>query len=370
MAKKQVYIIEGSGYSIYAGNDLSSAYSSFFKKAIYSSYFILVDEHTETHCLPLFLKRSKIKAAIIKIKSGEKNKTLSTCEKVWETLTHSNADRNALLINLGGGVIGDLGGFAASCYKRGIDFVQVPTTLLSMVDSSVGGKLGIDFKGFKNQIGVFAQPKAVFADLSFLNTLPEREIKSGYAEIIKHSLIADAKMFKQISQSEEFVIDEKLVAENISIKNKIVKKDFKEQNIRKALNFGHTIGHGVESLSLQKDKKPLLHGEAVIIGMMMESYISYLHHLISKNIFIYIYNYLMNVSANRNILKEEKEPIFALMLNDKKNQHGAINFTLLSAVGKFKTDQTAGKEEIFKAIDFYNKTIEMNRTGNSLSEIT
>ena len=233
---------------------------------------ILVDENTTKYCLPL-LNLKEI--SIIEIESGERNKTLKTCQQIWEFFTKLNFSRNSLMINLGGGVIGDMGGFAAAVYKRGIKFVNVPTTLLSQVDASVGGKLGIDFEGFKNHIGVFQTPYRVIIDTNFLTTLSEKEKKSGYAEVLKHALIKDKKYWEQLKKcSFEKLQWNEIVAKSVAIKHEVVQEDPKENGLRKILNFGHTLGHAIESFCLNT-KQPLLHGEAIAMGIILESYLSW-----------------------------------------------------------------------------------------------
>ncbi|MEQ8926380.1 MAG: 3-dehydroquinate synthase family protein, partial [Fulvivirga sp.] len=244
-----------------------------------SKVAVLVDENTHEHCLPHLGIKDFV---LIRINSGEVHKNLATCQFIWETLTDHGFDRQGLLLNLGGGVIGDMGGFCASTYKRGIRFVNIPTTLLAQVDASVGGKLGIDFNRFKNHIGIFAEPEAVIIDPFFLETLPANELRSGFAEVIKHHLIRDLDGWKQLSQSKMETLNWlEVIKHSVEIKNDIVIKDPKESGVRKILNFGHTIGHALESHYLNSDE-PLLHGEAIALGMICESHISYQKNMISK----------------------------------------------------------------------------------------
>ena len=249
--------IKAIDYSIWIGeNSLSK-----FGISTYSKVAILVDENTKRDCLH---KLPKIEnAIIIEIKSGEEYKNISTCNFIWEQLTINNFDRNSLLINLGGGVIGDMGGFCAATYKRGLDFIHIPTTLLAMVDASVGGKLGIDFKGFKNQIGLFNNPKAVLISPEFLETLAESELKSGFSEVVKHALISDNSLWVKLKNTPFTDFDwGDIIDTNVQIKNKIVLADPFEKGERKKLNFGHTFGHAIESYYLEKGT-PISHGEAV-----------------------------------------------------------------------------------------------------------
>ena len=244
-----------------------------------STIFILVDENTETNCLPLFLQELETESTIeiIEIESGEENKNLETCTGVWNALTELGADRKSLILNLGGGVITDLGGFVASTFKRGISFVNIPTTLLSMVDASVGGKTGVDLGVLKNQIGLFSDPKMVLIDPRYLQTVTDRELRSGVAEIIKYGLTYDVKLWDSIKLIEDLNYNtlNGLIHRSIEIKNNVVLEDPKEAGVRKVLNFGHTLGHAIESYFLKSDiKENLTHGEAIAIGMITETYIS------------------------------------------------------------------------------------------------
>ena len=255
--------IKAIDYSIWIGeNSLSKLDIS-----TYSKVAILVDENTKRDCL---YKLPKIEnPLIIEIKSGEEYKNISTCNFIWEQLTINNFDRNSLLINLGGGVIGDMGGFCAVTYKRGLEFIHIPTTLLAMVDASVGGKLGIDFKGFKNQIGLFHNPKAVLISTEFLDTLDESELKSGFAEVIKHALILDNPLWLKLKNTTFTDLDwEDIINHSVQIKNKIILEDPFEKGERKKLNFGHTFGHAIESYYLEKGT-PISHGEAIFMGMIL-----------------------------------------------------------------------------------------------------
>src|ERR1700758_1124811 len=268
--------LQSISYPIYFTNTLTEL-ADFVKKGNYSRFFVLTDENTGKHCLPVL--REHIDELdnydIIEINAGEESKSIDFCVGVWKMLIDFGADRQSLLINLGGGVISDMGGFAASTFKRGIDFVHVPTTLLSQVDASVGGKTGIDLDNIKNIIGTFTQPKAVFIEHEFLRTLPPRQILSGLAEMLKHGLIADATYWNELKYSDLDNPSAALVYHSIEIKNKVVIADPHEKGIRKSLNFGHTVGHAIETYSLMNDKDPLSHGEAIAVGMICEAYISH-----------------------------------------------------------------------------------------------
>jgi len=326
--------IKAIDYSIWIGeNSLSKLDIS-----TYSKVAILVDENTKRDCLH---KLPKIEnALIIEIKSGEEHKNISTCNLIWEQLTINNFDRNSLLINLGGGVIGDMGGFCAATYKRGLEFIHIPTTLLAMVDASVGGKLGIDFKGLKNQIGLFNNPKAVLISPEFLETLAESELKSGFAEVVKHALISDNSLWVKLKNTPFTDLDwEDIIDTSVQIKNKIVLADPFEKGERKKLNFGHTFGHAIESYYLEKGT-PISHGEAVFMGMILETEISDLSET-DKN---EIKNYILSNFALPYTPK--KSSLHKFLINDKKNQDGKINFTLLSGIGNCSFDNLFSLDEL------------------------
>ncbi|MEO6150002.1 MAG: 3-dehydroquinate synthase, partial [Mucilaginibacter sp.] len=263
------------------------------------------------------------------------------------------ADRKALMVNLGGGVITDMGGFAASTYKRGIDFVQVPTTLLSQVDASVGGKTGIDVDSVKNIIGTFTQPKAVFIDYDFLQTLPPRQTLSGLAEMLKHGLILDAAYWNRLKQSDLHNPAAELIHASVILKNKVVIEDPTEQHIRKSLNFGHTVGHAVETWSLTHDADPLTHGEAIAIGMLCEAYLSHKRTGLSKQELDEIQFVIGSLYQHYSLNSAMYEDVYTIMLKDKKNIDGKINCTLLNRIGKFTIDNICTKEELYEALDYY-----------------
>ena len=326
--------IKAIDYSIWIGeNSLSKLDIS-----TYSKVAILVDQNTMRDCL---FKLPQIEnALIIEIKSGEEYKNISTCNFIWEQLTINNFDRNALLINLGGGVISDMGGFCATTYKRGLEFIHIPTTLLAMVDASVGGKLGIDFKGFKNQIGLFNNPKAVLISSEFLETLAESELKSGFAEVVKHALISDNSLWLKLKNTPFTDLDwEDIIDTSVQIKNKIVLADPFEKGERKKLNFGHTFGHAIESYYLEK-RTPISHGEAVFMGMILETKISDLSET-EKN---EIKNYILSDFSLP--CTPKKSNLHKFLINDKKNQNGKINFTLLNGIGNCSFDNLFSLDEL------------------------
>ncbi|MBB6610893.1 3-dehydroquinate synthase [Pontibacter sp. Tf4] len=319
----------------------------------FSKVAVLVDENTLHHCYPL-VKPHLPAHDLIQIQSGEAHKTLQTCEHIWQRMTDLNLDRWSVLVNLGGGVIGDMGGFCAAVFKRGLYFVQVPTTLLAQVDASVGGKTGIDFHGLKNHIGVYKEPVGVFIDPGFLQTLPQREIKSGYAEIIKHWLIADGEMFLAQRHIGLFTENwEELIRHSVDIKAAVVEADPLEAGYRKILNFGHTIGHAVESYLLQKPGRELLHGEAIAIGMLCETYLSVKKELLSKEALDKIETFLVSVYEKVVFTEEDIQAMSHLALQDKKNTGATINCTLLEAIGRAVYDQPVTLPEIQEALRYY-----------------
>jgi 3-dehydroquinate synthase len=339
--------------TVYIEKEIAPILNRFLQSHTYNHITILVDARTKKYCYPL-IKASLPKHLLITIKSGEEYKNLNTCQEIWQQLTDRQLDRKALVINLGGGVIGDMGGFCASTYKRGIDFIQVPTTLLAQVDASVGGKLGIDFNGFKNHIGVFKDPVAVLVATEFLNTLPVNEIRSGFAEIIKHCLIADPDMWHRIRKRDLVQQQwEELVSHSIQIKQTIVQQDPTEKGLRKVLNLGHTIGHAVESYFLAQPKKKLLHGEAIAVGMIAESFLANQKGLLNDKDFSDIEEFLFAIYGKVKIKAEDIEAIAPLALQDKKNAEGKIQSVLLKGIGEPLIDQVLSIREIKDALDYY-----------------
>ncbi len=333
---------------------ISTSLSRYLAENSYSHVAILVDEYTNKHCLPLINSLLPAKFTKILIKSGEDHKTLQTCERIWDAMTKANIDRHGLLINLGGGVIGDMGGFCASTYKRGIDFIQIPTTLLAQVDASVGGKLGIDFQSFKNHIGVFQLPKTVLIDPNFIHTLPERQKLSGYAEIIKHCLIRDEEKWSEIShQGFDDINLADLISHSVEIKKAVVEEDPKEAGLRKILNFGHTLGHAVETYLLNLGKRRILHGEAIAVGMIMEAYLAYSRNLISRQELESIEIYLFETYGRVKLSMDEIPAIIKLTAQDKKNKGNEIRFSLLTGIGDCGYDIPVSASEMKKAIAYY-----------------
>lgn len=335
-------------------NDDFAALNQFLREKNYSKVFFLVDEHTEKHCLPLLISQLQIaEYDLIEVASGEENKNIDFCIGIWRMLIDFGADRNSLLINVGGGVITDMGGFAASTFKRGIDFVQIPTTLLAQVDASVGGKTGIDMNHLKNIIGTFAQPQAVFIDTFFLRTLPKRQLLSGFAEMLKHGLIADRAYFNLLKEASPETVDPQLIYHSINLKNEVVLQDPEEKGLRKILNFGHTVGHAVESFSLQNDPEPLTHGEAIVIGMVCESFLSVLKTGLSAAELVEIKETFGKFYEKYPIKEASVPAIIELMKSDKKNAGGKINCSLLTQIGQCTIDIFCNEEELYKSLSFY-----------------
>ena len=346
--------IQSDNYPIYFDNSIDELVK-FVKQGYYSRFFILTDENTAAHCLPLI--KSKVEDMdnfdIIEINAGEESKDIDFCIGIWKMLIDFGADRKSLLINLGGGVISDLGGFAASTFKRGIDFVHVPTTLLSQVDASVGGKTGIDIDSIKNIIGTFTPPKAVFIELAFLDTLSTRQLLSGLAEMLKHGLIADADYWQQLKSNDSLKPSAKLVYQSIAIKNKITIEDPHEKGIRKALNFGHTIGHAIETYSLINDADHLTHGEAIAIGMVCESYLAHTKTGLSTVELNEITETFAKLYPHYTINAASFDTLIEIMKKDKKNQSGNINCTLLTNIGHCVIDNICTEAELCESLLYY-----------------
>lgn len=347
--------LQSINYPIYFTNTLAEL-AKFVEQGNYSRSFVLTDENTGKHCLPLLRKHiDKLdNFDIIEINAGEESKNIDFCVGVWKMLIDYSADRQSLLINLGGGVISDLGGFAASTYKRGIDFVHVPTTLLSQVDASVGGKTGIDLDNIKNIIGTFTQPKAVFIEHEFLKTLPARQILSGLAEMLKHGLIADAGYWNTLKNSDLKRPSAELVYHSVEIKNKVVIEDPHEKGIRKSLNYGHTIGHAIETYSLMNDENPLTHGEAIAAGMICEAKLSNMKAGLSDLELAEITVVISALYPKYNFDEACFDTLYAIMLKDKKNQNGKINCSLLTNIGQCRIDNVCTQDELYESLRYYS----------------
>lgn len=353
--------IETKTYKVHFNSTGYYELNQYINKNNFSKVFILVDINTHKHCLPAFMANleTNLKIEVIEIESGEQHKTIDTCLGVWNALSELNADRKSILLNLGGGVVTDLGGFVASTFKRGIKYLNIPTSLLAMVDASVGGKTGVDLGPLKNQIGVINSGDMVLIDTTFLDTLPQNHLKSGLAEMLKHGLIKDRAYFETLTDLSKLTLNDldTLIYDSVIIKKDIITEDPNEQGIRKHLNFGHTLGHAIESYFLESEGKPeLLHGEAIAIGMILECYLSSELLGFSKDDLEAITKAINSIYQHVDFQNEDYAPIIELLKYDKKNEHGNINFVLLESIGKPKIDCLASNELIHDAFQFYNKS--------------
>ncbi|WP_396163572.1 3-dehydroquinate synthase [Flavobacterium sp.] len=351
--------ITATQYSVYFDLEGYETLTELLIPSRYSKIFILVDENTSQYCLPHLLNNlaTEIEIEIIELEVGEIHKNIETCTEVWGALSELGGDRKSVLINLGGGVISDLGGFVACTFKRGIDFINIPTTLLSMVDASIGGKNGVDLGNLKNQIGIIREPKAVIVDTQFLNTLPQNEMRSGLAEMLKHGLIFDKKYWNKFKYLKDLHTEDlnQLIHQSIQIKNTIVCEDLTENGIRKSLNFGHTLGHAIESYFLENDTKTtLLHGEAIAVGMILESYISREKNLLTNDEYQEIKYIINDVFEKIEFTPFDIEKIIELLIFDKKNEFGKVQFALLNGIGKIKINQESDNTLIYKAFEDYS----------------
>ena len=327
----------------------------------FDKLFILTDEHTHELCYPIISGFDFLREAhVITIGAGDVHKNLETLAYVWKELGDQGATRHSLMINLGGGMVTDLGGFAASTFKRGIRYINIPTTLLSMVDASVGGKTGINFNGLKNEIGVFSPAECVLIDTQFLKTLDMENLLSGYAEMLKHGIISTTEHWAELLNFDMNSINyqalQELVAKSVQIKENIVEQDPFEKGIRKALNVGHTAGHAFESLALESGN-PVLHGYAVAWGIVCELYSSYCKVGFPKD---KLRQTIQFIKEHYGVLPfdcKQYDRLYEFMTHDKKNSAGIINFTLMGEIGDIRINQAATKEEILDMLDFYRETM-------------
>jgi 3-dehydroquinate synthase len=364
MSESKNIRLEGNGYCVFIG-EIFSELNNWLKEKNYSSLFIVTDLNVYDHCLSIIQQNvpALAKAAVIPILPGESHKTTISVQIIWQMLIEHEADKKALLINLGGGLITDMGGFAAATYKRGIDFINVPTTLLAMIDASIGGKTGVDFDNIKNAVGVIKNPEAVFVHSAFLHTLPHDQLVSGLAEMIKHGLIAGEDLLLPLLMFSSTILGElttipanaatvNIMSESIGVKLNIVSKDPEEKNIRKQLNFGHTFGHALESWLLQK-QQPVLHGICVAAGMIValqlseklagldaiekEKLVGHIKHLFPPILF----------------REDDIDYIIGFMKQDKKNSSGEIRFVLMKEPGVMLVDQLVNEDEIKEGLKYY-----------------
>jgi len=350
--------IPSTSYSVHFNEHCYKELNAYLEASNFSKIFILVDANTHTHCLPKFLSNidSDLALEIIEMEAGEVHKTLETCHQIWQSLSDLDGDRKSLIINLGGGVVTDLGGFVASTFKRGVRFINVPTSLLSMVDASVGGKTGVDLGTIKNQVGVINFSDMVLVDVSFLETLPAEEMRSGLAEMLKHGLIKDANYWSRLCKLKTLNSSDLggLIHESIVIKNAVVKRDPNEQGERKQLNFGHTLGHAIESYCLDNEAmQTLLHGEAIAAGMIMEGYLSVKTCGLSERELNEIKNTFKSIYGSVDFSENDKSSIIELLKYDKKNSHGQVKYALLESIGSCKVDILVDDELIHEAFSFY-----------------
>lgn len=331
-------------------------------KHSYDKLFVLTDEHTRELCLPRIAHLPFMEGAIqLCIGAEDVHKNIETLAYVWQQLSEQGATRHSLLINLGGGMVTDLGGFAAATFKRGIAYINIPTTLLSMVDAAVGGKTGINFNGLKNEIGAFAPASSVLIDCNFLKSLDHFNILSGYAEMLKHGLISNVEHWSELLTFDLEHIDytrlQQLVGKSVMVKEEVVKQDPLEKGLRKALNLGHTVGHAFESFALQKER-PVLHGYAVAWGLVCELYFSHLKTGFPSEKMRQTIQFIKENYGRLPFTCKDYDGLYEFMKHDKKNAAaGVINFTLLSEVGAICLDQTASQEEVSGMLDFYSETM-------------
>ena len=330
----------------------------FLNENSFSNLFVLTDVNTNNYCLSSFLQKLETELAIevIEMEAGEENKTLETCNGIWNVLSELGGDRKSLLISLGGGVVTDLGGFVASTFKRGISFIHFPTSLLAMVDAALGGKNGVNLGNLKNQVGVIKKPELVIADTSFLQTLPANEMRSGLAEMLKHGLIQDRVYWQKLQHLNKLGLEDldTLILESVEIKENIVRQDPEDKNLRKSLNFGHTLGHAIESYFLEaSDKSKLLHGEAVAVGMVLAAYLSAEKENFPKKDLEEIRKTIHGLYGRVAFSRDDQEKIIDLLKFDKKNEGGKINFVLLREIGNPVIDRQVTNELIYQAFDYY-----------------
>lgn len=344
---------------VYFNTECYKALNTHISTNNYSKVVVIADTNTIEHCYPILASQlqTDLELEVIQVEAGEIHKNIETCSGVWSALSELNIDRKCLIINIGGGVVTDLGGFVASTYKRGVNYINIPTSLLAMVDASVGGKTGVDLGNLKNQIGVINTSEMVLIDTNFLSTLPQNEMRSGLAEMLKHGLIQDELYWNKMSDLSKLTADDldALIYESVIIKNNVVTQDPTEQGLRKTLNFGHTLGHAIESYCLENSHKTtLLHGEAVAIGMILACYLSTELTGFNKKTCDDIKHIILSTYEKVSFTNTDIDPIIELMKYDKKNSHGNINFVLLSAIGETKIDCKVPNSLIKTAFEYYS----------------
>ncbi len=339
--------------------DIQSELTTAIERVGPDRLFALADETTARLCWPVVRDFPCLaNAQLITIGATDEAKTLETLASVWTALGEGGATRHSMLVNLGGGMVTDLGGFAASTFKRGIAYVNIPTTLLSMVDASVGGKTGINFRGLKNEIGVFNEAKTVILDTHFLRTLDTQNIRSGYAEMLKHGLISNDENLNELLRFDldhlDYAALATMVGKSVAIKERIVAEDPHEHGIRKALNLGHTAGHAFESLAMAENRT-VLHGYAVAWGLVCELYLSATRCGFPSERLHQVAQFVSKTYGSFAYTCKHYDRLYELMTHDKKNTAGHINFTLLGAVGDIRINQQASKDDIFEMLDYYRE---------------
>ncbi len=347
--------IQTSQYTILLGGNAGAHLSTFLKKHSYSKLFVLMDENTYEKCYPpLLLSTVELSdAELMIIDPGEENKSIEVATQLWRSLNESEADRHSLLINLGGGIITDLGGFVASCFKRGMDFIHIPTSLLAMIDASVGGKTGINLDHFKNQIGLFSTPKQIIIDPHFLETLPQKQLLSAYAEMLKHGLIANKKYWDDLCNLSQINSTQlqSFIEDSIQIKKRVVEEDPTEKGLRKILNFGHSIGHAIESYYLTSEKA-FTHGEAVALGLLAEAYLSVKILNLDPSELKQIEQIIRSHYSFTPIQEDHLEEIANLVMHDKKKEGSHLNFSLLKKIGQTEINIQVTQNEILNALKY------------------
>lgn len=354
---KDVTEVDAGGHPVVVGADALHAFHRSTQALDVSRYFIFGDENTLRHCLPELLARVPVLREVetIAVRPGETSKSLGVCEDIWSHLADHAADRDTVLVNLGGGVVTDLGGFIAGTFKRGIRCIHVPTTLMGMVDAAIGGKTAVDLAGVKNMVGVFHDPLAVYVHVPFLKSLSKRELLNGIAEMIKHGLVHDAAHWEAIREAPLHDIEalRPLIQRSAAIKAEVVKSDPFDRGVRKALNFGHTIGHGIEAHSWESTHRGLLHGEAVAIGMICEAWLSWRLDLLDRESYDRIAAHLLDLYKLYTFDGAENHRIIELMRNDKKNAHGNFRVSLLTGIGSAKVDVPISAAQVQEALEHY-----------------
>ncbi|MDG0974802.1 MAG: 3-dehydroquinate synthase [Crocinitomicaceae bacterium] len=339
--------IPSLGYSIEIGDLLQGSLSKLLSEEFSTRKKVIIcDENTHENCVP-YLTTSideLANAEIIVLPAGEENKILEICAQVWEALSEYKIQRNDIILNVGGGMITDLGGFVASIYKRGVDYMNIPTSLLAMVDASAGGKTGVDLGVYKNQLGLFSTPRLVVCDNIFLGTLPDEELLWGKAEMLKHGLIQSKEHWLNLKTKPVKDITIEDIAVSVAIKNEIVKADFKEENVRKGLNFGHTIGHALEGFFLEQDKKA--HGHCVAWGIVAESLLAAKFGTLPMEEFKEIFAHIQSEYPQIKLEPDNLTHLIELMKHDKKNNSKRINFTTISTIGVSHIDQAFSEKQI------------------------